>query len=162
MQMHNQDKREKKFSWSTLRDFTDATTEITVRVQANDAHRPRYSISIGKVKGDFLAPHLPMYITVENGKINAISDYAEVVTRLLDEARLFITEKAQIREDEIMTERIAKEERNTHKQAATMGLKNLSKADAAKRAVNPVMAEGVTLVPNDNIVPGRPIMISRG
>ena len=134
MQLHNE-KKAKQYSWSVLKDFTDTAVDITVRVQGNDAYRPRYSLQIGRIKGDFLAPHLPIYIDVTHAKISGLSDYAGIVERLMGEARAFICEIAQKREDEIMTEKIAKEERSNVKVKGPTGLKTLSKQDAAKYAV---------------------------
>lgn len=133
MQLHNENK--KKYSWTVLKDFTDSAVDITVRVQANDAYRPRYSIQVGRIKNEFLAPHLPIYIEVTHGKISGLSDYTEIVSRLMREARAYICEVAQKREDEIMTEKIAKEERLTVKAKPASGLKTLSKQDALKYAV---------------------------
>jgi hypothetical protein len=139
--MHN-DGEKKKYTWTVLRDFTDGPTNVTVRVQANDAYRPRYSVQVGRLgdkgSGTFLAPHLPMYNEVQHARVTSVSDYAEVVSRLMIEARTYIQERMQIREDEIMAEKIAKEDKRSFKQKPTMGLKNLSKQDAAKYAMKQV------------------------
>jgi hypothetical protein len=101
--------------WNVVRDFIDPETKLCVRITAQNHFRPRYSIAIGRwisppngEREDYLGPHIPMMIDIENGSVS-LRPFVQIINDLMGQAIEHIHVEAQKREDEILEAKREKE-----------------------------------------------------
>ena len=83
--------------------------------------------------GNIVGSNIPIY-TRGKGEIE-ITRVSAVLAKLVKDAEDWIHNEAQYREDEIIDEKVRKEEKGTKKFEQPKGLSALGKMDAAKRQV---------------------------
>ncbi len=119
----NRDNRDRpKSVYTTIKDFTDDETKVTVRLQrSNDYPRPRYSFQIGRLQETNrggapgvearLVPFLNVRIQTHLGKIQNMSAYSARVENLLLQAEEYVHNEAQLTEDQILDTQISRDEK---------------------------------------------------
>ena len=136
---NNDRKQKRKFEPPTfVKEF--AGERVAVRVAAKSGHRPLFSLHLGAIVRDADPKKPPRYysgINVRTSITNArvsIQSIRDEVNALLTEAEAWIEEKSQERENEILDEKIAREERDLarNKPKVRHGLGTLNKAESKK------------------------------
>lgn len=105
--MHNNRDRGPKPNWSVVKEIEE--DGIVVEISSNDAQRPRYNVRIYRPGERGPIPFLQLR-TEGQGQIQIVS-LVPTVTKLLAQAEEFAREQAQIREDEYIEKRTAREAR---------------------------------------------------
>lgn len=127
--------RSRQMTWTDCIDFKETVGpfELIVRVSKTDEYVPKYSIKMGRFRqdGNIVGSNIPIY-TRGKGKIE-ITRVSAVLAKLVKDAEDWIHNEAQYREDEIIDEKVRKEEKGTKKYEQPKGLSALGKMDAAKR-----------------------------
>ena len=101
-----------------------------------DEYVPKYSIKMGRFRQDRKHRRLEHPDShPRQGKIPRLRVSA-VLAKLVKDAEDWIHNEAQYREDEIIDEKVRKEEKGTKKYEQPKGLSALGKMDAAKRQVS--------------------------
>lgn len=107
--------------WKVLRDFTDEMSRISVRVTAQENHRIRFSVKIGRLVDQpdsnvqAFIPFIPVYLDIDQGKVTRRDQIEQTIERLMLEAFDFIHVTAQDREDSILEQRISREQRDANR-----------------------------------------------
>jgi len=129
--------RGKQMTWTDCKDFKDSvgTLELVVRVSKTDEYVPKYSIKMGRFRpdGNIVGSNIPIYVR-GRGKIDIVR-VGVVLAKLVKDAEDWIHNEAQIREDEVIDDKVRREEKGTKKFEQPKGLGALGKMDAAKRQI---------------------------
>lgn len=132
----------RRVEWIPIRDFECGTeARLVVRVSRADGKPPMYQLQAGRMVVDYntdeprLIPHIPIKVTRQNGKVTLLAYNSDILLNLIQDAERHIVNCAQEDEDERMQGLISKEtaDANRGKGKQPMGLKQLSKRDAANR-----------------------------
>lgn len=101
--------RQNANEWTVAKTFEENGVAVRVEVleSFNPSFNPRYSLKVGRVRDGKFAPFLPIRLESQ-GKVT-IHRVHEVVAKLLTEAEDWIHNEAQVRENDRMEYRIAKE-----------------------------------------------------
>jgi len=149
--------RGKQMTWTDCKDFKDSvgTLELVVRVSKTDEYIPKYSIKMGRFRpdGNIVGSNIPIYARGK-GKIDIVR-VGVVLAKLVKDAEDWIHNEAQIREDEVIDDKVRREEKGTKKFEQPKGLGALGKMDAAKRQVQapqPPAAEALSAAPATAVV----------
>lgn len=124
------EQRKQKPEWKVIKDFVNEEAGIVVRVSATDAYRPRYSYEVGRKlpnsDDNRIARHFGVFVEGQ-GKVNLRASLAEKTMRLVFDAEMWILNKCQEREDEIVEEKCAREQRDMDREKPKQrpGLKSL-------------------------------------
>lgn len=139
-QNHRGGDRGRQMTWTDCIDFKESVgpVELIVRVSKTDEYVPKYSIKMGRFRpdGNIVGSNIPIYARGK-GKIE-IARVGATLAKLVKQAEDWIHNEAQYREDEIIDEKLKKEEKGTKKYEQPKGLSALGKMDAAKRQAAPV------------------------
>jgi hypothetical protein len=109
-----------KAVYTTIKDFTDPESKVTVRLQrSSDYPRPRYSVSVGRLQDSTrdgateqrLVPFLPVRVQTHLAKVQTLTAFSSIVGQLLNEAEEYIHNEAQLTEDQILESQINKDEK---------------------------------------------------
>jgi hypothetical protein len=134
--------RGKQMTWTDCKDFKDTVgpIELVVRVSKTDEYVPKYSIKMGRFRpdGNIVGSNIPIYAR-GRGKID-IARVGVVLAKLVKDAEDWVHNEAQIREDEIIDDKVRREEKGTKKYEQPKGLGALGKMDAVKRQVQALQA----------------------
>lgn len=89
-----------------VKEFLDANTRISVRIQKTFGFRPYYSLVIGRITehedGETFVAYLPLRVDFINSKIKNLSAYDKVIAELVREATEWARNEIQTRENEIL------------------------------------------------------------
>jgi hypothetical protein len=128
--------------YSMVKDFTDAQTGVTVRLQrSDDLPRPRYSMQIGRLvdpkNGDDLRliPYLSIRVETQNGQVVRLTDYRSPLPELLAEAEEFVRAEAQLIEEELLARQIARDEERANQGKVVTRVTGKTQRDKAKKHV---------------------------
>jgi len=95
-----------KIEWVPAKDFE--VSGFRVRIQMSKGFRPRYSLSVGRVNQDGkFVPFLPIFVEGQ-GKVK-IKRISTIISELLAASEDWIHNECQIREDQIIEEKQARE-----------------------------------------------------
>lgn len=103
-----------KPNWQDIKIFTADGTDLAVRVQCSDGHRPLYSYAIGRMRDGRFITFIRPQTTVENCTVNLTPFPLETLGRLIAQAEQLIHGRLQEREDEFLLKRQAKERRDAN------------------------------------------------
>lgn len=139
----------RKRNWTIVKEFKHDETGILVAVSKSDDKRPRYSMLVGRKLEkpeaggrNMIAPHIPFFVNAHHGHVTETSNYVPIISKLVADASQWITGQAQVDVDAYMVAKIEREKKQGYQERkAPMGLKALSKQDAARRALAPRGAE---------------------
>ncbi len=122
-------------AWEVEKQFTDQKSGVTVQVRCLPLNPPRFSISIGSIGKNGFSPFLDPSIQVDNAVIS-VAFNGMVAARLLDEASLYVRERAQAVQDNHMARIISREENQIAKQSGTLDVERTGKTarESAKNA----------------------------
>jgi hypothetical protein len=129
--------------WVPVKDITDEATGLTVRITKRDGFRAQFSTELlrrqetnGQVR---FVRHIGIFSTTSNSRV-AVTRVRLVVATIFEQAEDWIHNELQIREDEILEEKLSREQAqlSRDKPKQRPGLKALAKQDkAAKEAQKP-------------------------
>lgn len=128
--------------WTEARTFTDESAGIAVIVSRMSGYRPRFSYAIKsrvetRERGIILVPFFQVGVVTEHARVTKLIGGLNTTSLfgLLAEVDEWIRGECQRREDEIISERVDREQRDLarDKPKQRPGLKSLSKRDAAAR-----------------------------
>jgi hypothetical protein len=130
----------------------DENNKLTLEIEHREQPRSTYSVTLGKKRRDaegqvFFAPHLPVEITRQNGKVT-VNLHTKELTALLEQATEYLTVKEQLAYDEEIEERQKQEASRDRIKAPRPGLKELSKREKkAKQAAERLAAQPAPVAP---------------
>src|SRR5271166_1466227 len=121
--------RGKQMTWTDCKESV-GTVELVVRVSKTDEYVPKYSIKMGRFRpdGNIVGSNVPIYAR-GRGKIDIVR-VGIVLAKLVKDAEDWFHNEAQIREDEVIDDKLRKEEKGTKKYEHPKGLGALGKMDA--------------------------------
>lgn len=102
--------------WSVVKEFIDAASGLVVQVSKLPLGRPRFNIAVAAKRADgvtsrFISPA----VAVENAIASATFS-GSTLSRLFDEATLYIQEEVQKNEDAWIARKIQREERQLERE----------------------------------------------
>lgn len=101
-------KSREKQTWEHVKSFQDGI--CVVKVTMLSGYRPRYSFQIGRANEDGgVVAHYGVFVDTALGKSTLRESIADKICKLVGEAEAWILERTQVREDEIIEQRITKE-----------------------------------------------------
>lgn len=95
--------------WQDIKIFTADGTDLAVRVQCSDGHRPLYSYAIGRMRDGRFITFIRPETSVVNCTVNLTPLPLEVVGRLIAQAEQLIHGRLQEREDAFLLQRQSRE-----------------------------------------------------
>lgn len=134
-QQQQQPRSNNRPQWEVEKVFSDGASGVAVQVRCLPLSPPRFSISVGSFGKNGFAPFLDPNITVNNAVIG-VAFNGMVTARLLDEASLYVRERAQAIQDKATLQRIEREERQVAKATGVTDTVRTGKTEreAGKRA----------------------------
>lgn len=120
-----------RVDWQPLKTFTDPETGYCVEVRVLALGKPKYSISVGQAGKDGPSRFLNPGLRVENARVEVACDGMRLA-RILDEAKLFIKEHAQLAEDHHIAFKIEREQRQVDRAAGVDSVAKTGKTEREK------------------------------
>lgn len=143
---HNRRPQGPRPEWEIVKEFQDAGTSLMVQVRRLPIARPKYSMRVGSVGRDGqFSPFFQPLVEVVNAKVE-IAFCGAALSRLFDEATLYVQEQLQAQEDDYIERKQYREYQQiqrTKGAAPKPGLRKLGERDAAKHQVTEAEAQEI-------------------
>lgn len=132
--------------WEIVKEIQDAATGLMVQVRRLPIARPKFSMRVGSVGRDGqFSPFFQPEVQVENARVK-MSFCGTTLSRLFDEATLYILEQLQAQEDDYIERKQYREHlqiQRTKGAPPKAGLRKLGERDAAKHQVTEAEAQEI-------------------
>jgi hypothetical protein len=128
------DDRRERPAWTNCKEFKASVgqLELCVRVSRSGDYVPKYNITAGRRRQDgTVGMSIPIYAR-GRGKIE-IARVGEVLAKLVKEAEDWIHNETQYHEDQLIEDKVRREQKGMKRDDKPKGLGALGKMDAAKR-----------------------------
>lgn len=131
-----------KAVYTTIKDFTDEETKVTIRLQrSSDYPRPRYSVSVGRLMDSNrdgateqrLVPFLPIRVHTHLAKVQNVTDFGSVVDTLYRQVQEYVHNEAQLTEDQLLDSQITRDEKWANRGKPTAKVTGKTERERNKR-----------------------------
>jgi hypothetical protein len=133
---------DRKIVFTTIKDFTDKESGITVRLKrSNHYPRPQYSSEVGRLQDSNrdgttekrLVPFLPIRIHTHLGQVVSVTNVGGVIDKLYLEADEYVTQEAQLTENQILDNQITRDEKWANRGKPTARVTGKTERERNKR-----------------------------